>query len=242
MQVRYLFGAPATVLGGTTTFADYARRGFAELVVAAAASLLLLLGLAGLSRRSHPVARRTFAGLAAGLTGLVLVILASAFRRLLLYEAAFGFTRARVWAHLFMVVLGWLLVVLLAAVVTDRLRSFLQATGAAVLVFAITLTAVNVDALVAARNVERASAGAELDGAYLSGLSSDAVPALVAAEARADPALRASLSAVIACHAEPLHDDRPWQSANLSRWRARRALAARPADPGGCALEARPYP
>ena len=75
----------------------------------------------------------------------------------------------------------------------------------------------------ASRNVDRALAGAEVDTAYLSGLSADAVPAL-------DRLPEPQRSCALAPVAQRLADTagRGWAGANAARRAARSLLEDRP--------------
>lgn len=219
-QVQVALGGEAAVAAAGITYADYARRGFFELVVVAVCSLALLLLLAGTTARPRLHQRRLFSALTVALVGLVLVLLVSAGARLALYEQAYGFTRTRVAAHVLMAWLGVLLVAAAALEMRDRMRRFPTAVLAAAVGLVLTLAGVDVDRLVVERNLARAErgVGVELDRWYLEGLSTDAVPAL--ATAGDQPAIARAL----ACSALR-HEQRPWQSASLSSWRAQRVLA-----------------
>jgi hypothetical protein len=144
---------------------------------------------------------------------------------LLLYEQAFGFTRSRAVAHVFMVWLALLLVALLVLELRDRVRWFLLASLVTAVGFAATLNMVGVDALIVRQNLARAQAGAELDVTYLAGLSPDAVPALTQALPTMDAGMAADVRAALACAAAETRDA-DWRSLRLADVRARRALAA----------------
>ena len=108
LQLTTLFGGDEHVLRTAgLTYAEYAREGFAQLMVVAA----LTLGVIALARRDDR-ALRLLLGL---LCALTLVVLASALKRLGLYEEAFGFTRLRLLAHGGILWLGGLFVLVLAA-------------------------------------------------------------------------------------------------------------------------------
>ncbi len=111
IQFRYFFGGQTNIGVQGYTFSEYARRGFGELVAVAFFSLLLFLGLSAIVRRQSQIQRRAFSGLGIGMVALVGVMLVSAFQRLLLYEAAYGFSRLRMYTHIFMIWLGVLLAV-----------------------------------------------------------------------------------------------------------------------------------
>jgi len=206
----------------------------------AVVSLCLHLALAGLTRRETRAQRVAFTALTTALTGLVLVILASSFARLLLYEQAFGFTRARAVAHVFMVWLALLLVALLWLELRDRVRWFLLASLVAAVGFAATLNVVGVDALIVRQNLARAQAGAELDVTYLAGLSPDAVPALTQALPTLDAATAADVRAALGCVGAETWDG-DWRSLRLADVRARRAVAGVTSDAAVGEQEGCPY-
>src|SRR4029078_7451345 len=80
------------------TYAEYARSGFAQLMVVAA----LTLAVAAAARRRAPGSGAPDAALCV----LTLVVLASALKRLGLYEETFGFTRLRFAAHVSLLLFG----------------------------------------------------------------------------------------------------------------------------------------
>jgi hypothetical protein len=159
---------------------------------------------------------------------LVGVILVSAFQRLLLYEAAYGFSRLRMYTHIFMIWLGVLLAVAVLLELLRRERLFALAALLATLGFALSLALVNVDASIVRQNVARASQGQGLDVPYLASLSPDSVPALAAAyEFKVLPGLtRDAVGAVLVCRLHTLSQstDGNWRSFTLSAWWADQAI------------------
>jgi hypothetical protein len=228
IQFRYFFGGQTNIGVQGYTYSEYARKGFGELVAVAFCSLLLFLGLSAIVRRETLLQRRAFSGLGIGMVALVGVILVSAFQRLLLYESVYGFTRLRIYTHIFMIWLGILLAVVVLLELLRRERFFPLAALLATMGFAATLVLVNVDAGIVRQNLRRAAAGQALDVAYLATLSSDSVPALVQAyQSSALPAAtRESAGAALVCQAYegPHRPTMEWQSFTLSRFRAQAAL------------------
>jgi hypothetical protein len=110
IQFQYFFGGTANITFEGYSYADYARRGFGELVTVAFFSLLMLLTLSAVTKRETETQRRIFSGLGVALVALLLVMLVSAYQRLVLYEAAYGFSRLRTYTHVFLVWIGLLLV------------------------------------------------------------------------------------------------------------------------------------
>ena len=90
-QATYLFGGLDTLTASGLTYAEYARRGFFELLAVAfgAAGVILLLE-AFVKQRS-----RAYVVAAIALVALTLVVLASAYLRLRLYQDAYGWTELR---------------------------------------------------------------------------------------------------------------------------------------------------
>jgi hypothetical protein len=241
IQVRYLFGGHESIVAAGYTYAEYARRGFGELMFVAMLSIALFVGMGSLTRRGEPWQHRLFSLLAIGLGLNVSLILASAFQRLRLYEAAYGFTQARVYAHVAMVWIGLLLAGLVIAEASRRRLSFITAMLITVVGFGTSISLLNVDAFIVHRNVARAETGAPLDGHYLeSALSTDAIPALVNAYRSGDlqSKQRQELGFALRCHAARLRragigrskvgHAGDWQGFTLSVWWARRALQAYP--------------
>lgn len=219
VQIRYLFGGQANISETGFTYAEYARRGFGELVAVAVLSMLLYLGLGTVSRLQNKRERIFFSAASVLLMVMVLVILASSLQRLLLYEKAYGFSELRTLTHVFVY---WLAALILAAVVLELLRNrgrFALALLVAVVGFSLTLAVMNVDGFVVRQNVQRAAEGEELDLEYLSTLSSDAVPALV--ELYQKPGLSSevhqALGIDLACRTEEMREaEKPqWQSINF---------------------------
>jgi two-component system, OmpR family, sensor histidine kinase BaeS len=179
VQIGTSFGGDAFVQRTAgLTYAAYAREGFAQLLVVA----VLTLGVIALTSR-YALARsareeRLRRGLLAGLCVLTLVVLASAFHRLSLYESAFGFTTARVTAHATILWLAALFVLVLALGAARRAehlpRSAVLLTGVALLAFGLAQP----EAIVARGNVDRFAATGQLDVWTLQYLSADAAPAL----------------------------------------------------------------
>jgi hypothetical protein len=180
VQARYFFGGEVNISQAGYTYAEYARRGFGELVFASVLALGMILALASWVRRQDSRAGGWFNGLSGGLVLMTGVMLLSAYQRLTLYEEAYGFTRLRSYTH---IAIGWLAVlfiVFLILLFTHHLRRFAPISLLAAVGFAMTLGAVNVDARIVKHNFEYIDSIGELDAYYLTTLSDDAVPAIVA--------------------------------------------------------------
>jgi hypothetical protein len=174
LQLTTLYGGNDYVLKTSgLTYAEYARSGFVQLIVAAALTLGVIAATARWAADER--LRRILLG---ALCALTLVVLASAYTRLHLYEDAYGFTRLRLAADAAIVWLAALFVLVLAAGATRRTRWLprgvvaLSATG--MLAFALS----NPDGRIAAHNIERYERTGRIDTSVLRRLSPDAAPAL----------------------------------------------------------------
>jgi hypothetical protein len=228
VQFQYFFGGQANIGVQGYTYAEYARRGFGELVAVAFFSLLLFLGLSAVVKRQNQTQRWVFSGLGLGMVALVGVMLFSAFQRLMLYEAAYGFSRLRAYTHVSMIWLGLLLAVVVVLDILRKERTFALAALLASIGFAATLTLLNVDGFIVRQNVARAAAGESLDVAYLASLSADSVPALVAdfQDQSLPGVTRDAVGAALVCreHINSGGRDQNWRSFTLSGGRADQAL------------------
>ncbi|HUG34160.1 MAG TPA: DUF4173 domain-containing protein [Anaerolineales bacterium] len=242
VQFQYFFGGNVNINLEGYTYSEYARRGFGELVTVAFFSLLMLLGLGGITKRESNTQRRVFSILGIVLVGLVLVMLVSAFQRLVLYETAYGFSRLRTYTHVFMI---WLAILLVAVVVLEFLRREREIGLAMVLAslgFAASLSLLNVDAFIVRQNIQRELHGAsiqnpppsrdrvELDAHYFLELSDDAVPEMAEGfrNKTLSVSIREQIGAALACKLydrENSKRDLSWQGFHLSRLTADRVFA-----------------
>jgi hypothetical protein len=217
IQVRYFFGG-ADVVRFTQglTYADYARRGFFELVWVAALVLPLLLMAHWLLRKDNPAHERIFRLLAGMQVVLLFVIMTSAVARMRLYQQTYGLTELRLYTMIFM---GWLALVFVwfaATVLRGQRERF--ACGALVTGFLIigALHVMNPDAFIVRVNVAQMQAGRVFDASYNASLSADAVPALL----EALPTMNQNESSIIANRLLNRRASLPqgdWRSWNWSR-------------------------
>ena len=221
IQLRYLFGGSEWVqrVAGLT-YAEYARRGFFELVAVAALVLPLLLVAHWLLKPRDLAEARMFLALAGVQVVLVLVMLASALERMRLYRAEYGLTELRFYTTAFMAWLGVLLVWFLLTVPRGRRDVF--AGGVLVSAFAalLVLHAADPEAQIVKANATLARA---FDVGYALTLGADAAPALVEAAPSLDPGRRGVLARglLLRWYDAP---DTDWRTFSLARARARRVV------------------
>jgi hypothetical protein len=223
VQFRYLFGGDALVLvTPNLTYAEYARRGFFELVFAVFLVVPVLLAADWLLARRQQGDELVFRVLAGVQIGLVLAITASALHRLRLYHATYGLTESRFYAMVLLLWIGVMLLWLAATVLRARRDRFAFGALASGLSTVALLFVINPDAIVARTNVARmasADVSVRFDVAYATSLSADAVPVLLDAL----PALPTDVHCPLARHLLrrwPPERERPLRNWN---WAAARA-------------------
>ena len=229
-QFRYFFGGETNIGVQGYTYSEYARSGFIELITVAVFSLLMILGLGTLTKRESNWQQRIYSGLSAIIALLVIVILVSAYQRLMLAIDWHGFSRLRLYPSVFLIWVGILFVAVIVLEIMHRERHFALAALLASLGFAISICVMNVDASIVRHNVYRTIAGKHLNVNYLSTLSSDAVPGLTASFM--DPILpvvtHTKVGAALVCYLQSEmytgYTSTDWRSFNYSRWAAVKAL------------------
>ena len=182
VQVPYLFGG-MDLVQNTPDFklAEYARRGFGELVVVSALVLPILLAAHWLIRRDNPFTEKLFRALAGVQLVLLFVIMASAVQRLVLLTGnlGYGLTTTRLYPMIFMT---WLSVVFVwfALTVLRGSRQYFAwgALWSAIFVLGATHF-LNPDAFIVKTNIALMRQGREFDARYNSRLGDDAIPILI---------------------------------------------------------------
>jgi hypothetical protein len=225
VQLRYLFGGANLVeVTPGLSFADYARRGFFELVATTALVVPILLVADWAVSPTNDGSRRLLRGTMLVLVVLLVGVIASAAYRMFLYQNAYGLTEDRVYGSMIItwltLVLGWLV----ATVLRGRRERFALGAILAGVACIGGLHALNPHALIARVNLDRAASGKEYDGSYLRTLSADAVPVIITRLELLPPPER--------CNATRMLEERwssaragGWRTWNLSDWRARRLVA-----------------
>jgi hypothetical protein len=233
IQFQYFFGGQTNINVEGYTYAEYARKGFGELVTVAFFALLMLLTLSAVTKRETETQRKIYSGFGIALVLLLLVMLFSAFQRLNLYEAAYGFSRIRTYTHVFLIWLGLLLVATIVLEILHKERLFSIAMLIASFGFAISLPILNVDAFIVNQNIKRELTqpdAVDLDSQYFIQLSDDAIRPLVDAlhSSGLPDTVHEKVAAALACIRYERSDDGEytWQSFHFARLNADNAFAS----------------
>jgi hypothetical protein len=226
VQLRYLYGGASLVeVTAGLGFAEYARRGFFELVACVALVVPILLLADWAAAPASPRGRTVLRATMLVLVVLMIGVIASAAFRMRLYQAAYGLTELRLYVSVAIVALTAVLAWLVYTVLRGRREQFGVGVLVTALVCLVGVHALNPHAMVARVNMARAISGAMYDGDYLRELSADAVPTLIA---RMDSLPTAERARVVQRLQERWGGERPggWRTWNWSDARARRLVRA----------------
>ncbi|MFB9908771.1 DUF4153 domain-containing protein [Allokutzneria oryzae] len=222
-QLPVLFGLVGDVPVTTgLSYAEYARRGFWQLLAVTVLTLGIIAVVSRLAPRDDVADRTWLRALLGSLSVLSLVVVAAAVARMWLYQQEFGFTVLRLLVMTCELWLGLVYLLVLAAGV--RLRgTWLPGTVVATAMVTLLLLAVlNPERMIADGNITRWERTGKIDMGYLYPMSADAVPALT----RMPEPRRACMLSWITNKLADNPDD--WREWNLARSTARAVLVRRP--------------
>lgn len=224
-QITYLFGGEANIASWGFTYADYARRGFFELLAVAVLSLLVLLAsekYAGTEEKKD----KHFLVPALVLIAEVVVVIFSAFKRLSLYIDAYSLTTLRFYVATFIILLLALFILLAVKFIRSKPENFFTfgtlLTGAAFLVL---VNLINPDAHIANSNLKQFNQTGKIDAYYIANLSADATSQQIEMYNKLQGEDKKGLEGWLPNQKNRLQTQTThWQSANLSRSRALKLL------------------
>ncbi|HVQ44071.1 MAG TPA: DUF4173 domain-containing protein [Candidatus Saccharimonadia bacterium] len=217
VQLAYLFGGLSNISGQGFTYAEYARKGFFELLAVAMVAFGMLWAADKTVAKTTAGHSLAFRLLSSALITQVILIMVSAFKRLYLYEQAYGFTTLRLYSHGFVIFLAVIFVLLLVKILRNQAENhFAFPAFITAIVFLAALNVLNPDAFIARQNLDRFHQTGKLDGVYFGGLSEDALPEVKTAIDVTTGDTKQQLIDSLATRSEPSD----WQSWNLARSRA----------------------
>lgn len=175
IQFKYFFGE---AIQENLTYAEYARRGFFELLVVTLINWSILLACLKLAK----VKKKSMGFFLKVLYSLLIVnssiMLTSAYLRLSEYESAYGFTMDRILAHIFMV---FLIVIFAYTFIRVWLEgiSLIHFYFIAGLIFYTGLNVVNLEEIIVDNNLNRFEETGKIDLYYINSLSYSGIDGLI---------------------------------------------------------------
>lgn len=234
IQVKYLFAGHSAIWSLGLSYAEYAHKGFGELVAVALLTFGIIFFADKYIKQEENKHSGLFKTLSVSLIGLVLVIMASAFMRLSIYEQAYSFTLLRILVQGFIIWLAAVFLWLVYKIIFGQKESyFLFGIFASAILFFMIFNLLNPDAFVIRKNVEQFALSGKLDSRYLWSLSADAVPELATLldypiEVKDKYGYPLSYQAALALNSWQNLKPRPlWQSFNFSRHSAQKLIESK---------------
>ncbi|MEA2015314.1 MAG: DUF4173 domain-containing protein [Actinomycetota bacterium] len=230
IQFTYLFGGNSFVLPSSYTYAEYARKGFFELIVVSIINFGILIFSKTFVKKDN---KKAFTIIRVFLTLLViftLILIVSAFYRMLVYEQAYGFTYLRIFVQAFMIMLFFLSI-------SNIIYTWKPNFPVIKYYFIISLTIyvimnfANVDAIIAENNIDRYFKSGQIDTGYLKDLSYDAIPQmerfLTSNNYPSESEEKQITGEILEYYKQKkseLESRKSWQSFNISRYRAEKVI------------------
>ncbi len=227
IQVPYLFGG-MDLVQSTPDFklADYARRGFEELVMVSALVLPILLLSHWLLRKDKPINEKIFRVFAGVQIALLFVIMASATQRLLLLTGnlGYGLTTVRFYPMAFMFFLALVFAWFGLTVLRGMRQQFAWGTLWIGLFVLGTLHVMNPDDFIARTNINLMKQGRSFDASYNANLSDDAIPTLIDSMDLMTLEQSCTIKRSLFYRLDETMEETDFRTWNYSRWIAKQRL------------------
>ncbi|MDP4180098.1 MAG: DUF4173 domain-containing protein [Bacillota bacterium] len=219
IQFTYLLGGVKPL---DFSFSEYARRGFFELIAVSLINFSILLININFTKQTSKLLNTLTRVLNSFLVICTLIMLYSAHYRMWLYEDAYGYTYLRVFTHSFMVFIFILLCATVIKVWYEKLVLLKYYIIIGILAYMV-INFINVDTIIAAKNIERYNNHKPLDVVYFQEISYDAVPYLE--KFVNDEKYGAQVRTLFYNKYQALKKKTSWQSFNISENRAMNVLS-----------------
>ncbi|QSX05070.1 DUF4173 domain-containing protein [Sedimentibacter sp. zth1] len=225
VQFKYLFSGKAIPYG--FTYAEYARRGFFELLFLSIINIGLIYIITVISKFKDTLSHKNGFILSKGflfyLCTITVVLLISSYYRMHLYNSAYGLTRLRILVLIFLVFEAAALIVLFYYIYKPNFNIIFVYTFMC-LIFYLTVNLANIDYFIAKNNIDMYYEGnheaKDLDTDYLFSLSADAAPQIARFLDDTNSKYYIEAKYYFERNFEECNELSNWQSFNLSRKRA----------------------
>lgn len=214
VQFSYLYGNGSAKLPMGFSYAEYARKGFFQLIVVTLINFILLILSIRFSKKGSAAITRAANLSYSLLIGFTYNMLFSAYYKLNLYEKAFGYTRLRISVEAFMILLGLLLTIVLVGIWKQKFP-VLQSCFIVSITLYVLFNYINIDKIIAKNNIVRYQQTQQIDVYYLQTLSYDASEELIQLLNIGDAKIKAEIQHYIKHEASYLHKNpRRWYEYN----------------------------
>lgn len=224
IQFSYLYGGGSEVLPLSFTYAEYARRGFFELVTVTVINFTIILCTIKFMKRENEKLEKYNNIFLSLLIIFTLNMLFSAHYKMSLYENTYGYTYLRVFVHIFMLLLFALFIIALAGIWIKKIPVTKLCIVFSLAMYVV-LNYINVDVFIVKRNIELYNRTQNLDVNYLSQLSYDTLPYLIQFTLKDSSEKSKELREKLKDRKEDvINNEYSWYEFNYSRYKGIKAL------------------
>lgn len=218
IQFSYLFAGNNSLPGGLS-YAEYARRGFFELLFVTIINFSIILGVLYFTENKKGAVGNTIKAMLLLISGATFVMLYSSFYRMGLYQQNYGYTYLRIFVYFCLAVEAIALVGTVAYII-KRSFSLMKVYIVTFLVCLTVLNYMNMDKIIASSNIDMYNKTGKIDFAYLTMLSQDQVPEIATLLNSKDEKLKAQVKTYFVKLKKDLQRPRSWVEFNYARYEA----------------------
>ncbi len=223
IQFSYLYGGGNMTLPASFTYAEYARRGFFELVAVTFINFIIVISCIKFVKRDNKKLVAIGNILFSALIIFTLNMLYSANFKMNLYESSFGYTYLRVMVHLFMLLLFILCIIVLAGIWVGKVPIMKSIVVTSIVMYTV-VNYLNIDGFIARKNIERFHETGKIDANYLTSLSYEAVPYILELKDTNDSNIKMIIDNDLKRRGEALERQNSWSEFNFSKNKIRKLL------------------
>jgi hypothetical protein len=223
VQFSYLYSGVNNILPKEFTYSEYARKGFFELVAVTIINFTILLSSMNFIKKDNKTINIISNVFLTTLVVFTLNMLFSAHFKMSLYEQIYGFTYLRIFVHLFMIMLFMLLIVLLIGI-WNRRMPLNKILVVIILSMYIILNYINVDKLIAEKNIDIYYKTQKIDVQYLRNLSYDAIPDILRLKDDSNMIVALQVANYLEDLKNELAQEQSWYEFNYSKYKARKII------------------
>ncbi|MBK5240463.1 DUF4173 domain-containing protein [Clostridium sp.] len=223
VQVSYLYGGGNNFLSQDFTYSEYARKGFFELVAVTIINFTILISSMKFIKNDNKTINKICNVFLTILVAFTLNMLFSAHYKMSLYEQTYGYTYLRVFVHIFMLMLFMLFIVALIGI-WNRKMPLNKVLIVIVLSMFIFLNYINVDKIIAEKNIDIYYKTQKIDVQYLRNLSYDAIAEILKLKDDSNLDVARQVNSYLDDVKKELREEHSWYEFNYSKYKARKIL------------------
>jgi len=224
IQFSYLYGGGNKVLPAGFTYAEYARKGFFELVALTLINLIIVLSISKFADKRSKGQSVILNILLSFIVFFTLSMLYSASYKLSLYEASYGFTYLRLFVHVFMIFLLIANIMVFIGIWSTKLKVMKSLILTALVIYTVA-NIINIDGFIGKKNFELYEKQGKGDVYYLTNLSYEGLPYLLKLQNIVNENEKIVITERLNSMRYELEREKQWEEFNFSKNRARELLS-----------------